>query len=130
MLSKLLTASDLSVPATATSAVSTAVDLSTDPQRFPFAEGTPAVVAIEAIAAHGSSTTTSTVAVETSVDGGTTYKTAVDAYGVAASVTLPIAAASRTYYVNVANLGERVRIKAKSSATGGGGTVSAYALSN
>lgn len=129
MLSKLLTAADLSVPATAVSAVSTAIDNSTDPQRFPFAEGVPVVVALEAIAAHGSSTTTSTVSVETSTDG-TIFATAVDQYGVAASVTLPIAAASRTYYVNVANIGQKIRIKAKSSATGGGGTVSAYALSN
>jgi hypothetical protein len=109
------------IPATATSAVSTTVDLTTDPQLFPFSQGGSANVMFSFnAAAHGAGS----VSLLTASDG-TTFSVATDMAGAAVTVTLPDTAAfgGVTKFFTVKSLGQAVKIKVKGTATGGAGTV-------
>ena len=109
------------IPATATSAVSTTVDLTVDPQLFPFGQGGSCLVAISFnAAAHGAGS----VAVLSATDG-TTFSTATDMAGNAVSVALPDTAAfgGVTKFFTIKNIGQALKVKVKGTATGGAGTV-------
>lgn len=112
------------IPATATSAVSTTVDLTVDPQLFPFSQGGSAVVAFSfSAAAHGAGS----VSLLTASDG-TTFTTVNDINGNAVTVTLPDTAAfgGTTKVFTVNNIGQALKIKVKGTATGGAGTVDCF----
>lgn len=112
------------IPATATSAVSTTVDLTVDPQLFPFSQGGSAVVAFSFnAAAHGAGS----VSLLTASDG-TTFTTVNDINGNAVTVTLPDTAAfgGTTKVFTVNNIGQALKIKVKGTATGGAGTVDCF----
>jgi hypothetical protein len=109
------------IPTTATSAVSTTVDLTTDPQLFPFSQGGSSLVAFSFnAAAHGAGS----VSLLTATDG-TTFSVATDMAGAAVTVTLPDTAAFAgvVKYFTVKSLGQAVKIKVTGTATGGAGTV-------
>jgi hypothetical protein len=109
------------IPATATSAVSTTVDLTVDPQLFPFGQGGSSLVAFSFnAAAHGAGS----VSLLTATDG-TTFAVATDMAGNAVTVTLPDTAAfaGQTKFFTVKNIGQALKIKVKGTATGGAGTV-------
>jgi len=109
------------IPATATSAVSTTVDLTAEPVVAPFAPGASALVEFSFnAAAHGAGS----VSLMTAMDG-TTFAVATDINGNAITVNLPDTAAfggTAKYFV-VNNLGQACKIKVKGTATGGAGTV-------
>jgi hypothetical protein len=116
------------IPATATSAVSTTVDLTTDPQLFPFSQGGSSLVAFSFnAAAHGAGS----VSLLTATDG-TTFAVVNDVNGNAVTVTLPDTAAlgGTAKYFNVKNLGQALKIKVKGTATGGAGTVDCNLIQN
>lgn len=115
------------VPATATSVSSTTVDLSADPQKFPFAEGASAVVSINlnAIKATGG-----TVVLQSSTDGST-FNTAKDDAGNNISVALGATAVSGVRKFNAVNLGQAIRVHINvTSGTAGAGTVDCYLEQN
>jgi|SRR5579862_3791660 hypothetical protein len=116
------------IPATATSAVSTTVDLTADPQLFPFGQGGSAIVEFSFnAAAHGAGS----VSLLTATDG-TTFSTALDDTGAAITVNLPDTAAfgGTVKRFVVKNLGQAVKIKVKGTATGGAGTVDCDLIQN
>jgi hypothetical protein len=109
------------IPATATSAVSTTVDFTVDPQLAPITQGGSALVAFSFNAvAHGAGS----VSLLTANDG-TTFSVATDMAGNAVTVALPDTAAfgGTTKYFTVKSLGQACKIKVKGTATGGAGTV-------
>jgi hypothetical protein len=109
------------IPATATSAVSTTVDLTTDPQLAPITQGGSALVAFSFnAAAHGAGSVSLLVA-----NDGTAFSVATDMAGNAVTVTLPDTAAfgGTTKFFTVKSVGQALKIKVKGTATGGAGTV-------
>jgi len=112
------------IPATATSAVSTTVDLTTDPQLFPFGQGGSAVCYMSFnAAAHGAGS----VSVLTAPDG-TTFAVVTDDAGNAVTTTLPDTAAFggtlKAFFIP--NIGQALKVKVKGTATGGAGTVDVF----
>jgi len=116
------------IPATATSTVSTTVDLTADPQLFPFGQGGSAIVAFSFnAAAHGGGSASLLTASD-----GTTFAVATDDTGAAITVNLPDTAAfgGTIKRFVVKNLGQAVKVKVKGTATGGAGTVDVDLIQN
>jgi hypothetical protein len=115
------------IPVTASSAVSTTVSLTADPQLFPFGQAGSSLIAFSLNKAlFGPGSTSLLVAAD-----GTNFTVANDVNGNAVTISFTGAEEAGTVkYFNVPNLGEAVKLKVKATDSTGAGTVDCSLIQN